>query len=98
MAVGKIISIFDISIEVVLDSSDVKVGDGSVIEFDLKSSTSYAATYPQSLIVGAANDDIVYTTKSDNYYGIGRLKNGKVGGYYVNIEIVPLKATSFPSA
>ena len=64
--------------------SDVKVGDGSVIEFDLKSSTSYAATYPQSLIVGAANDDIVYTTKSDNYYGIGRLKNGKVGGYYVS--------------
>ena len=27
MAVGKIISIFDISIEVVLDSNDVKVGD-----------------------------------------------------------------------
>ena len=27
MAVGKIISIFDISIEVVLDSNDIKVGD-----------------------------------------------------------------------
>lgn len=64
--------------------TDVKVGDGSVIEFDLKSSSSYKATYPQSIILGAANPDIIYTTSTDFYYAVGRLKNGKMGGYYVN--------------
>ena len=36
MAVGKIISIFDISIEVVLDSSDIKVGDILQVQGDSK--------------------------------------------------------------
>ena len=64
--------------------TDVKVGDGSVIEFDLKSSTSYQVAYPQSIILGAANPDIIYTTSTDFYYAVGRMKNGKMGGYYVN--------------
>ena len=60
MVVGKIISIFDISIEVVLESNDIKVGDILVFQTE-----NMIITHRVIEIIND-NNEIIFRTKGDN--------------------------------
>ena len=63
--------------------TDAKIVDGSVIEFDFKSTNFTGWCPPQGVILGASSLDVKAQSTTDNFYVIGRMNSGKIGGSVV---------------